>query len=250
MRIWDLDPGFLSDKSLLGEHRELHGLFSIHLNGKKGYARHPETVRWTSSLSGLFMRHEILVNEMQVRGFNHKSPLDSGGIPDEAWSPGLWAGKAACWPDRFIDPPDGQFSLLREKYRDKPQGRIPLPRSPMDLWASHKYSVMARDPERYRAIGPEVAAKNLSFEQLSLALVKILRQRPSQGRLINALDHMWGYVSDKTKLNSKPLSPQNLLDEIRTLAIQEKADYLLKSTSLGELGAWISLPYPNAADQK
>ena len=34
MRIWDIDPGFLNDKSLLGEHRELHGLMSIHCEQK------------------------------------------------------------------------------------------------------------------------------------------------------------------------------------------------------------------------
>ena len=43
MRIWDLSPGYLNRGSLLGEHRELHGLHSIIVNGKKGYANHPET---------------------------------------------------------------------------------------------------------------------------------------------------------------------------------------------------------------
>jgi len=27
MRIWDIDPGFLNAQSLLGEHRELHGIY-------------------------------------------------------------------------------------------------------------------------------------------------------------------------------------------------------------------------------
>jgi len=38
MRIWDINPGQLNDKSLLGEHRELHGIVSILVNNKSGYA--------------------------------------------------------------------------------------------------------------------------------------------------------------------------------------------------------------------
>lgn len=32
MRVWDLSPGHLNDRSLLGEHRELHGIVSILAN--------------------------------------------------------------------------------------------------------------------------------------------------------------------------------------------------------------------------
>lgn len=44
MRIWGITPGYLNDKSLLDEHRELHGIASILVNNKKGYAKHPETM--------------------------------------------------------------------------------------------------------------------------------------------------------------------------------------------------------------
>ena len=234
MRIWDLDPGFLSDKSLLGEHRELHGLFSIHINKKKGYARHPETLRWTSALTGLIKRHEILVSEMTLRGFNHQSPLDPLDL-----TPKPRTGKDLCWPDQFIDLPDGQFERLKEKYRHSPQGRIPLPRNALELWASHKYSVMARNPKLYQAIGPGVADRTLCFADLSLTLVNQLRLPPPEGRLINALDHMWGYVSDKSEKKRTALSPRQLLDEIRVLAKQENSAYLLNSTAIGELRVWM-----------
>ena len=46
MRIWDIHPGYLNNQSLLGEHRELHGIVSILVNKKKGYSQHPETKRW------------------------------------------------------------------------------------------------------------------------------------------------------------------------------------------------------------
>jgi hypothetical protein len=37
-------PGYLTRQSLLGEHHELHGIVSVHLHGKRGYANHPETL--------------------------------------------------------------------------------------------------------------------------------------------------------------------------------------------------------------
>ncbi|WDP91082.1 MAG: DUF1722 domain-containing protein [Desulfobacter sp.] len=225
MRIWDIDPGFLNDQSLLGEHRELHGLMSIHINNKKGYSRHPETLRWQHSLTGLYQRHELLVSEMTLRGMNHNSPLDR---PRGSLS----------WPEEWIDPPHTQFDLLRAKYTNKPGGRIPLPQNPMALWASHKYSVMARDPGLYRQLGPEVAQKKLTLASLSLSLAQTLRQPPEQGRLDNALDHMWGYVSGISALDRKDLDARRLFNEIQSLSISGEITYLTRSTALGELGAW------------
>ena len=43
---------------------------------KKGYSLHPETLRWKGKLKAMYLRHEQLVSEMTIRGYNHKSPLD------------------------------------------------------------------------------------------------------------------------------------------------------------------------------
>jgi putative hemolysin len=77
VRIWDLDPRLLCDRHLLGEHRELHAVWSILTNGRTGYANHPETIRWRSRLAALYARHEEEVAEMSRRGFRHASPLDA-----------------------------------------------------------------------------------------------------------------------------------------------------------------------------
>jgi pyrimidine dimer DNA glycosylase len=77
MRIWDLDPACLCDRHLLGEHRELHAIWSILTTGKRGYRAHPETMRWRGRLAALYARHDAQVAEMQRRGFNHASPLDA-----------------------------------------------------------------------------------------------------------------------------------------------------------------------------
>ena len=75
MRIWDVPVAELCRKHLLGEHRELHGLWNILVHGKTGYSRHPETLRWGGKLGALRLRHEEQALEMRRRGWNHKSPL-------------------------------------------------------------------------------------------------------------------------------------------------------------------------------
>jgi hypothetical protein len=75
MRVWDVPASELCRKHLLGEHRELHGLWNILLLGKKGYSRHPETLRWDGKLGALRIRHQELVAEMRRRGYRHNSPL-------------------------------------------------------------------------------------------------------------------------------------------------------------------------------
>jgi hypothetical protein len=61
---------------LLGEHRELHAIWSILVKNKKGYSLHPETLRWKGKLKALYIRHDLLVKEMAKRGYRHNSELD------------------------------------------------------------------------------------------------------------------------------------------------------------------------------
>jgi len=75
MRIWDLPPEILCRNHLLGEHRELHAIWSVLTNNKTGYSHHPEVIRWRGRLKALYLRHQILVKEMGNRGYRHNSPL-------------------------------------------------------------------------------------------------------------------------------------------------------------------------------
>ena len=84
MRIWDLPPKILCRNHLLGEHRELHAVWAILTKGKKGYANHPETLRWKGKLKALYHRHEAQVKEMTRRGYRHQSPLDAALATGEA----------------------------------------------------------------------------------------------------------------------------------------------------------------------
>jgi hypothetical protein len=231
MRIWDIDPGYLNRQSLLGEHRELHAIFVVLTQNGKGYASHPETRRWKDHLPALGKRHDLLVEEMLFRGYHHRSPLP------------LIDGEIR-WPEKFIDLPHAQFAILRGKYRGKEQGRIPLPSSARQLWAQYKYSVMARDPRLYRIIGPWLAAGDdqIRFRSLTGIVVRTVRRSPLPGRLLNGLDHMWGYVSHLADRGAAAMEPYQLLQRTRILAHAGGIRYLLESTALGELGAWIARP--------
>ncbi|MBI5477085.1 MAG: pyrimidine dimer DNA glycosylase [Ignavibacteriales bacterium] len=103
MRIWDLPPKILCRQHLLGEHRELHAIWSVLTKKKKGYSHHPETLRWVGKLHALYNRHELLIYEMQHRGYNHKSPLDKR------------AAKGLSKQNIFVDTPRTQRKLLRNK---------------------------------------------------------------------------------------------------------------------------------------
>ena len=230
MRIWDIDAGFLNDQSLLGEHRELHGIHSIISNNKKGYSRHPETLRWVSRLPALEVRHGLLVEEMMLRGFKHHSPLANDQTD-------------LNWPGIFIDEPSEQYRLLKGKYKVKKQGRIPLPVSTQTLWANHKYSVMARDPAAAKKLGNQIANDQIGFEELSETLVIFLRTPPQFGRRANAVSHMWGYVSEYSEIDPSRSTSIELLKEIQIRARQFDIDYLLRSTALAELMLWSRSPH-------
>jgi hypothetical protein len=103
MRIWDIEPARLCRKHLLGEHRELHGLWNILTLNKRGYRHHPETMRWVDKLAALYERHEALVAEMRRRGYQHRTPLDAA----------LAVGSAV--QNTYIDAPARQEEILRAK---------------------------------------------------------------------------------------------------------------------------------------
>ncbi len=233
MRIWDLPAGYLNRQSLLGEHRELHGIYSILANGKAGYARHPETLRWVKALSGLALRHRQLAEEMRLRGYVDRTPLRC--VPSRT-----------KWPGSFVNEPAEQVALLRQKYITREKGRIALPANAQELWAQHKYSVMARSPESYRGIGRAVARmhRGASIAELARDLTAILRDPPTHGRLVNAIEHMWGHVrneADDDDVATAKTSPGALLACTQRLALQHRESFLLYSVALSELAVFVKV---------
>jgi len=104
MRIWDITPKKLCRNHLLGEHRELHAIWSVLTKNKKGYSRHPETLRWKGKLAALYLRHKMLIKEMKSRKYNHNSNLDyrlANGIKKQS---------------AFVDSRKKQNEILRNKH--------------------------------------------------------------------------------------------------------------------------------------
>ena len=182
-------------------------------------------MRWKNHLKSLSIRHDILVHEMRLRGFNHKSPVCSG--------PG-----DIVWPEIFINPPHEQYELLREKYSGKKKGRIPLPKNSQNLWACHKYSVMARDIQLYKKIGKDVSDNKIPFDMLCRTLVLTLRNPPELKKILNAVDHMWGYISDYAVIKHDESDWKEIFREVQKQAFEQNVSYLMHSTALGELKFW------------
>ncbi|MFC1541961.1 DUF1722 domain-containing protein [Candidatus Latescibacterota bacterium] len=235
MRIWDINPGYLNRQSLLGEHLELHAIVSIIVNKKRGYSAHPETVRWSGHGWALRQRHRQLAAEMSLRGFTDRTPVRI-------------RSQKGVWPETYIDNPSRQFQILHAKYQNKKQGRIPLPKNAQQLWSHHKYSVLARDVNLYKTIGRGVSVmkSHNDFSELAETVTELLRKPPSIGGLRNALQHMWGYVSDCNvfpKGDIEPWSLNRLLKEIQRRTVMCNEPYLISSTALSELSVWIPRKY-------
>lgn len=103
LRVWDLPPHMLCRNHLLGEHREIHAIWSVLTRGRHGYSRHPETLRWRGKLAALYRRHESVRGEMEHRGFTHRSPLDHR----------LATGRTV--QDDYVDSPVDQRKILQGK---------------------------------------------------------------------------------------------------------------------------------------
>ena len=103
MRIWDIMPEKLCRNHLLGEHRELHAIWTILTQCKKGYSQHPEVIRWKGRLKALHLRHEALVRELNKREYQHNSPLSAE----------LAMGRDK--QTKYINTHEEQIAILRKK---------------------------------------------------------------------------------------------------------------------------------------
>lgn len=132
---------------------------------------------------------------------------------------------------------------LRELGLEGDDPRIPEPRNSQELWAQHKYSVMARDPELAHDIGGRVAA-GAAREALRQELEQITLTAPAEARLRNAVEHMWGHVAEFATQEERDLAAAGMrqrLEATQRIAVRIREPYLLASTALSELAAAASL---------
>lgn len=231
MRIWDINPGYLNTGLLQSEHRILHETVAILTARKPGMINSQETSRWFGFGWALRQRHKMLVAEMNLRGYADITPV-------------LTRSGRESWPDLERDEPIAQLQMLADLYLEQEPGRIPLPHSAHQLWAQHKYSVLARNPALYRRIDKRVAGyrRHDDFADLAFQLTRAIRKPPTEKAISNALQQMWGYVSGDADAAGQEMlaqKPERLLREIRHRAIEQREPSLMASTALGELQAWM-----------
>jgi len=232
MRIWDINPGYLNTGLLQSEHRILHETVAILTARKPGMINSQETSRWFGFGWALRQRHKLLVAEMNLRGYADITPV-------------LTRSGRESWPDLERDEPIAQLQMLADLYLEQESGRIELPASADQLWAQHRYSVLARNPALYRRIDKRVAGyrRNDDFADLAFQLTRAIRKPPTEKGISNALQQMWGLVSGDADAAGQEMlaqKPERLLREIRHRAIEQREPCLMASTALGELQAWMN----------
>lgn len=82
MRMWLVPTHLLCRKHLMGEHVELHMLMGSIEKGRNlsGFVRDK-----LINTDLIHERHEALVDEMLLRGYNHNSPLPDIEVPTGLW---------------------------------------------------------------------------------------------------------------------------------------------------------------------
>lgn len=143
MRVWDVHPGYLSKGNLLGQHAEIHAVWSVITNRRQGYSRHPETIRWRNQLPWLNWLHRLTAAEMALRGYSHASPLPEAG--------------EASGQLHYVNTLPEQLALLAGKYQGKTGGRLKLPASVAEYWRQHRHSVIVRCPRKYTTFTEQAA---------------------------------------------------------------------------------------------
>lgn len=103
MRVWDISPSQLCNKHLVAQHHEIHCVYNIITKGLKGFAHHPEVMRWRGHIQGLIVKHNITVLDMLKRGMEHNSPI----IQHEVTLP--------TYPEP-LQPVEEQVRILKEKH--------------------------------------------------------------------------------------------------------------------------------------
>jgi hypothetical protein len=223
MKIWDINPGYLSRQQLLAEHSELHVLMQLIQGNSDNLSKmKPTLARWIPCPSALALRHAIVTEEMRLREIEHKSDMEISGTVQ-------WPEFVPDW--RVAD----QFLALQDM---EEQGRIPRPHKITELWQHHAYSVMARDIVRYKELQTEIENNTISFDVLATYLVETLRtpSTPSQwDRVVKGMWHPCQAAEEAEDYCSSLHRPKRLFSAIQYLSSKYQWPELWHSTALCEL---------------
>lgn len=219
-QIWDLDAGYFDDELLTEQMRLLSGLVNDQTSRDRRLPGH-----WVSHEEALVLRLNQLIAEMRLRDI---------ATPEYQR---IYQG-TIIWPARLQDPLNDQLKMLAERNSRGLHGRIAVPVNEREIWAHYRYSIMARNHNAFISLGQLVTSRQVSFDDLLLEVVHATRSVPQQADIKNALQQMWGYISAHSFVRPNEVNNVELLAEVQLQAKKHSSEYLLKSTSLGELAFW------------
>ncbi len=221
--IWTISPAYFSDDDLLREFCDL-------MKRKRNKDSEIDDF-YASNIDFLYYRLRTINSELRFRKIallheDNSVKLNSFDIDSSAAHPSI------------------QFKMLAEKYGDKKEARISLPKNSQQLWSHHKYSIMARNITLYKSIGKKVSVNDGAdaFDDISMLLSSELTKRPKEGMIRNALQHMWGYISDVSDIDNSIINKLSLLEmlhEIQHCVTKSNQEYLYSQTALSELEIWL-----------
>ncbi len=112
------------------------------------------------------------------------------------------------------------------------------------LWREEKYRVLLHSQSHYNAIRERLKHKP-SYNEINLMVKEAIQIAPSQGSVMNAYDHMWGYFKKlateeeketatklKHQFKHQDIPIEDLLSFLRSLAYQYDVQYLKDSSVL------------------
>ena len=73
------------------------------------------------------------------------------------------------------------------------------------LWREEKYNVLYHSQQHYNYIR-ELLKQSPTLNEVQLTINEALQTTPSNGSIINAYDHMWGYFKHKANEIEKQIS--------------------------------------------
>ena len=233
--ILDLHPGYLGNEHLLNESRLLERILAGEISQLEDESEYASLLPWAKFSWAAKRRYLWIISELGYRNVK----IEPRGAKD-------WVILCPhAWPRSHYSPA-AQLKWLERSGVGDDSSRIRLPENKQQLWAQHKYSILARNHNLYKLIGPRVAnqAARSGYDELANELTYSLRLWPEKGGIRNALHHMWGHISPNNDIDPdfNAWSLSRLIKEI-TGQVQLKSEpYLNQSTALTEIQTYLSEP--------
>ncbi len=207
-KILTIHPKYYSDKRLVDEHDHLHEILDL-LGDEDSTSEHPDYFRFNRRRGLLYIRHRILVEEMIVRGLDHRTLVDRRTIDAEEW--------------KDLDIPDEEILQDMDQIRsDDSAGRVPLPDSEdleivtgrneirstitgvlehedvVVLWHLYKHVVMERSYSRYRSLSDPIQgqARGQVWMLFDLMLEEAFAEDPDERAPRIAYETIWESVEE------------------------------------------------------